>query len=250
MSEESDYLDMLLSGEEPSAQRILAIDTSSTFGSVALVEGGTVIAEQKISRDSTHSERLMPAIEALLKDCNLGVSEIDLFAVGSGPGSFTGLRVGVSTLKGLAWAVSRPVIGVSTLQALAMNIKEQDALICPVLDARKGQVYSALFMLSCGELERVMEDGAQCPEEVLEVLTDTGLVNESMPLIFVGHGLSVYGDMIKSKIGESIFAPEELWNVSAGNIGLIASSKPDEVVTPVELLPTYRRASEAEFKRN
>ncbi len=250
MSEESDYLDMLLSGEELPAQRILAIDTSSTSGSVALVEGGTVISELKIARAGTHSERLMPAIEVFLKDCGLGVSEIDLFAVGSGPGSFTGLRVGVSTLKGLAWAVSRPVIGVSTLQALAMNIKEQDALICPVLDARKGQVYSALFMLSCGELERVMEDAAQCPEEVLEVLTDTGLVNESMPLIFLGHGLTVYGDLIKSEIGQPVFAPEELWDVSAGNIGLIAGDSPDEVIAPAELLPTYRRASEAEFKRN
>ncbi len=250
MSEESDYLDMLLSGGELPSQRILAIDTSSTFGSVALVEGGAVVSELKISRAGTHSQRLMPAIEGFLKGCGLALSEIDLFAVGSGPGSFTGLRVGVSTLKGLAWAVSRPVIGVSTLQALAMNIKEQDALICPVLDARKGQVYSALFMLSCGELERVMEDAAQRPEEVLEVLTDTGLVNESMPLIFVGHGLGVYGDLIKSEIGQSIFAPEELWDVSAGNIGLIAGARPDEVITPMELLPTYRRASEAEFKRN
>jgi len=231
-------------------ERILAIDTSSASGSIALVEGGSVTAGQKVAKVGKHSVWLLPAIDDFLKDRRIDISEIDLFAVGSGPGSFTGLRIGISTLKGLAWALSRPVIGVSTLEALAMNIKGRDALICPVFDARKGQVYSALFTLSSGCLERVAADVAMRPEYIPGLVADTGLAGESVPLIFTGHGLSVCGDLIKAGVEGALFAEEGLWDVSAGNIGLLAGGNYGEAVAPIELLPAYRRASEAEFKRN
>jgi len=236
MMEKTDNLeeqrpDLVKSPVKP-PEKILAIDTSSVAGSIALIQDGSVTDELTVGKAGRHSEWLLPAIEE------------------NGPGSFTGLRIGVSTLKGLAWALSRPVIGVSTLEALAMNIKGQDALICPVFDARKGQVYTAFFILKHGCLERVTPDVAVNPEEISGLLAGTGLLGESVPLIFIGHGLSVYGELIKAEIDGSSFAEEGLWDVSAGNIGLLASSKFGEAVTPVELLPTYRRPSEAEFKRN
>ncbi len=231
-------------------EQILAIDTSSASGSIALVQSGSVTAELTVGNAGRHSEWLLPAIEEFMKDCGLDISEVDLFAASSGPGSFTGLRIGVSTLKGLAWALSRPVIGVSALEALAMNIKGRDALISPVFDARKGQLYSALFTLSRGCLKRVTQDAAVYPGELAGMLAGSGLLDGAAPLIFIGHGLSVYGDIIKAGIDGALFAEEELWEVSAGNIGLLAASKFGEAVTPMELLPVYRRASEAEFKRN
>ncbi|VAV84400.1 tRNA threonylcarbamoyladenosine biosynthesis protein TsaB [hydrothermal vent metagenome] len=254
MMEKTDNLeeqrpDLVKSPVKP-PEKILAIDTSSVAGSIALIQDGSVTDELTVGKAGRHSEWLLPAIEEFLKGCKLDISEVDLFAAGNGPGSFTGLRIGVSTLKGLAWALSRPVIGVSTLEALAMNIKGQDALICPVFDARKGQVYTAFFILKHGCLERVTPDVAVNPEEISGLLAGTGLLGESVPLIFIGHGLSVYGELIKAEIDGSSFAEEGLWDVSAGNIGLLASSKFGEAVTPVELLPTYRRPSEAEFKRN
>lgn len=230
--------------------RILAIDTSSVSGSIALIEGGTLAGELTVGDVGRHSEWLLGAIDEFLKDLGVAVADVDLFAVGNGPGSFTGLRIGVSTLKGLAWALKRPVLGVSTLEALAMNVNASDALICPILDARKKEVYSALFRLRDGRLERLIDDKSQCPEELVQSLKDGGYAdNTPLPLTFIGQGLPVYGSLIKSEIEGCVFEDEDLWEINAGNIGLIAHSLHERAVKPLDLSPTYRRASEAEFKR-
>jgi tRNA threonylcarbamoyladenosine biosynthesis protein TsaB len=230
--------------------KILAIDTSSVAGSIALVEDGLVAGELMVSDVGRHSKWLLGAVDEFLKDQGLEVSEIDLFAVGSGPGSFTGLRIGISTLKGLAWALGRPVIGVSTLEALAMNLSVEDGLVCPLLDARKKQVYSALFSVKAGRLERLFNDKAFSPEGLIDALRGGGHIGNDAPtLTFLGHGLDPYAGFIESEIDGCSFAPQGLWDVSAASIGLIAHSRRSEATEPRALLPVYRRASEAEFKR-
>jgi tRNA threonylcarbamoyladenosine biosynthesis protein TsaB len=231
--------------------KILAIDTSSVSGSIALVCDGSVAGELTVGNVGKHSIWLLGAVDEFLKDNGLKVSDIDLFAVGSGPGSFTGLRIGISTVKGLAWSLGRPVIGISTLEALALNVNEEDALICPILDARKKQVYSALFSRKGACLERLTGDRAYDPDELVKTLKGSGYAAKgSLPLTFLGHGLDVYREFISSEIDGCTFASEEDWEVSAASIGLIAHGSMSLATSALELLPTYRRASEAEFKKD
>ena len=125
--------------------KILGIDTSTSCGSVGLIDGDSVIAEYLIDIPVTHSERLLGSIEHVLRQAGCSTGELDGWAISLGPGSFTGLRIGVSTIKGLAFATQKPVAGVPTLDVLAFNISPTPYLICPVLDARKGEVYAAFY---------------------------------------------------------------------------------------------------------
>ena len=123
---------------------ILAVDTSANVAAAALVSGGKLLAESMLNNKTTHSEKLMPMIDFVLKNSGMDITDIDLFAVANGPGSFTGLRIGVSTVKGLAHAVNKPIVGISTLAGLAYNLFETDGLISPIMDARRSQVYNAV----------------------------------------------------------------------------------------------------------
>ena len=125
--------------------KILGVDTSTPIGSVGLIDGERFVAEHTLSIVKAHSSRLMPAIDQILKWADLTVQDLDACAVGIGPGSFTGIRIGVGTIKSLCYAVKKPIIGVSTLEAIAYNLRYTDKLICPILDARKDEVYGALF---------------------------------------------------------------------------------------------------------
>ncbi|MFQ5442292.1 MAG: tRNA (adenosine(37)-N6)-threonylcarbamoyltransferase complex dimerization subunit type 1 TsaB [Thermodesulfobacteriota bacterium] len=226
---------------------MLAIDTSTTSGAVALFDGDILIAERTVGDVGTHADWLMQAIAALLDEAGAPVNDVGLFALSHGPGSFTGLRIGVSTIKGLAWAAGRPVAGVSTLEALAYNARYSNLPVCPVLDARKKEVYAALFSFSGGGLARVlMPDSALTPVALFEFLEREGLSEK--PVIFLGNGIKVYSEVIKKNVKRAIFAPGHLWHVRASNIALIARQKGLKGVSALDSAPVYYRKSEAELK--
>jgi tRNA threonylcarbamoyladenosine biosynthesis protein TsaB len=225
--------------------KILGVDTSTSYGSLGLIEDDKVVAEYVLLRDETHSTRLVPAIQALLKEARLVLDEIDGMAVSLGPGSFTGLRVGLSAVKGLALAAERSVVGVPTLDALASNLPFTPYVICPILDARKGDVYSALY-----------KDGGRGLVEQLtpyEVLSPLRLL-EKIPLeetIFLGDGVEVYGELIKERLGaKALFAPPHLRFLRGSTVAEIGLQrfKRGEQDDISSLVPIYVRPSDAEIK--
>ncbi len=240
---------------------ILAIDTSTFSGSIALVKDGLLVQELTSGDVGTHSNWLMPNISALLVGVHVDPEEVDYIALTNGPGSFTGLRIGVSVVKGLAWMLGKKVIGVSTLEALAYNLRYSSTLVCPMLDARKGEVYAALYRFTGGEpgrAEAVMKDSALSPELLIERLKEiAGPAGHSMPgvpVIFTGSGLNRYGDLLADRVQGALFARQPLWHVRASNVAEIAFEAVKtgkETVAVIEsdgLKPLYLRKSEAELK--
>lgn len=242
--------------------KLLAIDTSSLSGSVAVTDGGTLLGELNTDKVGTHSEWLLPSIEGLLKELDLSVTEIDAFALSIGPGSFTGLRIGVSVLKGLSWGVGDiPIVGVSTLEALAFGLNGDtsygSAVVVPILDARKKDIYSARFSLSAtGEVRRIVQDSVGRPEALPEVLIEE--LNGREPkegVLFLGAGLGVYSKMMEDGVGGAVILPEAFWRVRAANVAQIAEQMVADqgieavALTAAELTPLYIRRSEVEFKK-
>ena len=168
--------------------KILAMDSSAVVASVALCEDGRLLAEYTVNNGNTHSETLLPMAESLLKQFSLTAADIGLFAVSAGPGSFTGVRIGAATVKGLAFGMNVPCAEVSTLEALAHNLSARDGLICPVMNARRSQVYTALFRCSEGKLERLLPDSAMAISELDGILAKYG-----EPVSFVGDGYGITG---------------------------------------------------------
>ncbi|MBQ9086111.1 MAG: tRNA (adenosine(37)-N6)-threonylcarbamoyltransferase complex dimerization subunit type 1 TsaB [Clostridia bacterium] len=154
--------------------KILALDSSAVVASVALCEDERLLAEYTLNNGNTHSETLLPMVETILRHFGASTADVDLFAVSSGPGSFTGVRIGAATLKGLAFATDKPCVGVSTLEAIAENLVSHSGLICPVMNARRSQVYTALFRSDGQSLTRLMEDSALSIEELDVRLSETG----------------------------------------------------------------------------
>lgn len=225
--------------------RILGVDTSTSCGSLGIIDDNRVVAEYALLRDETHSTRLLPAIQTLLKETRFGLDEIDGIAVSLGPGSFTGLRVGLSAVKGLALAAERPVVGVPTLDALASNLPFTPYVICPIVDARKGEVYFALY-----------KDGVSGRVEQLtpyEVLTPPQLL-EKIPLqetIFVGDGVETYRELIEERLGaKALFAPPHLRFLRGSTVAEIGLQrfKRGEKDDISSLVPIYVRPSDAEIK--
>jgi tRNA threonylcarbamoyladenosine biosynthesis protein TsaB len=234
---------------------ILAVETSTPAGSIALVEapggGGDSGGREKIIGETTlgtaenHSVRLMPAIDGLLGQTSLTIHQVRGIALGLGPGSFTGLRIAVSTVKGLAWALKVPVVGVSTLDALAYNLPYSSQTVCPVLDARKKEVYAALFRGNGeGRLEKVSEDWVLSPEELCSRIRGK--------VVFLGNGLEVYGEIFKERLGScAFFAPPELSLPRAANVARLSlpGFKRGLTLDLFSFTPLYLRRSEAEIHR-
>ncbi|RLB07812.1 MAG: tRNA (adenosine(37)-N6)-threonylcarbamoyltransferase complex dimerization subunit type 1 TsaB [Deltaproteobacteria bacterium] len=223
--------------------RILGIDTSTSCGSIGLIDGDQIVAEHVLCCDETHSTRLIPSIQTLLREARLDLKEIDGLAVSLGPGSFTGLRVGLSTVKGLALAAEKPVVGVPTLDALAYNIPFTPYLICPFLDARRGEVYTALYENEGDRrMRRLTSYRALSPSAMLEGIPP-------QQTIFLGDGARVYGQLIKEKLGKrALFAPPHLMflrGTTVAELGLqrIKEGKIDDISS---LVPIYIRPSDAE----
>ncbi len=234
---------------------VLAVDTSSKVASVALLEDGVTLAYFTSNNKQTHSQTIMVMIDNILKIANLTIKDIDLFACANGAGSFTGLRIGISAIKGLAFGVSKPTIGVSTLEGLAYNcIDLTDTIICPVMDARCAQVYNALFEITfdtgtkSNKLVRICEDRPIKIETLCEELTK---INKKV--IFVGDGANLcYNRLIALDLGEefniqniSIINDMLVLN-SATSIAKIAYNQCISGEKTETLYPNYLRLSQAE----
>ena len=224
--------------------KILALDSTAKVASVALCEDGQLLGEYTINNGNTHSETLLPMVESLLKIFDLSIDDIDAFAVAAGPGSFTGVRIGVATVKGLAFGTDKPCFGISTLEALAKNPSVQRGLVCPVMNARRSQVYTALFRANGETLERLMPDSAIAIAELDQILS-----KYDEPVILCGDGYAITEELLTHPI---IPLAERLRHQSAFNVALCAldAIHRGEKPTDIELSPTYLRLSQAERERN
>lgn len=228
---------------------ILAIDTSTTSGSIALTHEGRLLAEMSEDNVEAHARWLMPAIDKLFSLVEQMIEDVDLFAITVGPGSFTGLRIGVSTVKGLAWSLGKPVVGVSSLRALAMNAAP-NTLLCPVLDARKKELYAALYRVEGekGEFEELLKDSAIAPDALYSQIGEILARSVDESVLFLGPGLDKYKDDIERNVKMASFAPESDWRIKAENIAHLALREGAVRIEPAELVPLYKRRSEAERK--
>ena len=215
--------------------RILAIDTATDTATAAVTDGGRLIGECILNHKKTHSQKLMVLIERMMSDLELDMADIDLFAAAEGPGSFTGLRIGIATVKALAHSVDKPVVGVSTLEGLAYNLPYADGIIVPIMDARNNQVFNAAYEWVGGELKEVIVPNACDINECIERVKDK-------KEIFTGDGVNVHAEVIE-KIGGKI-APVNARLPRASSIAAAAEKKPTQHYT--ELTPKYLRLSQAE----
>jgi tRNA threonylcarbamoyladenosine biosynthesis protein TsaB len=222
----------------------LAIDTATRSAGVALLEDENILAEYYVRLRLTHSESVLPAIEAILSAAGLGVGDVRIFALTHGPGSFTGLRVGAGIVKGLALSTGGCIVGVSTLDALAQNLTFAPCLVCPILDAKKGQIYTALYQPGeKGRLEQIEPDQAVDPAVFFRRIRN--------PVLFLGDGVPVYGDLIREMLpSKAFFAPANLQWIRPSAVALLGLEKyrRGETVDPMTFVPRYLRRSEAEIK--
>lgn len=223
---------------------ILALDTSSKTVGIALLQDRDVLVETFFNLGINASLLLMPAIEKVLRDAELSVEGVDLWACTLGPGSFTGLRIGIGTVKGLALATGRPVVGVSTLEALAFNGIHADLLLCPMMDAQRDQIYTALYRPKPGFfLQRIGE------ERLVELKAFLPTIGEKA--LFLGDGALKYRPRIQEMLpGRSSFAAPHLHAVRASAVGLLGMERYErgEVLDLLTFAPHYLRLSEAEVK--
>ena len=227
--------------------RILALETSAKSVSCAVVEDGAVLARSFQRTGLTHSRTLLPMVDATLQNAEISLDSIDLYAAAAGPGSFTGLRIGVSALKGLAWAADKPCVGVSTLRAMAQNLAHVDALLICAMDARRDQVYNALFEAKSGKLTRLCDDRAIGLDELAAELR-----GDTRRKLVLGDGaVLAHGHLTQNGIACEL-APEALRYQDAVGVALAAEKAAErgETVSAQELSIAYLRISQAERERN
>ncbi len=219
---------------------ILALESSAKAASAALLEDEKLIAQYSQCSGLTHSRTLLPMVDDMLKNTENTIAGVDLIAVAHGPGSFTGIRIGVSTVKGLAWAADKMCVGVSTLEAMAWHGVSAGGLVCPVMDARRSQVYNALFEIKDAAPQRLCEDRAIALEEL------AGQIRGKNAFL-VGDGAELtYKYMLSAGI-DCRMAPQNLLYQSAWGVGMAAMDKTPG--TADDLLPVYLRLSQAERER-
>lgn len=221
---------------------ILALESSAKAASVALLRDSEVVAQYSQCCGLTHSCTLLPMVENMLKNTGTAIKDIDLMAVAHGPGSFTGIRIGVSTLKGLAWASETPCVGVSTLESMAWHGALRGGLVCPVMDARRSQVYNALFEIVDGKPQRLTPDRAISLEELKNELASY----DWKPLL-VGDGAKLTAEFFDKAGIEYDVAPANLLYQSAWGVGMAAQQY--EAGNADDVLPVYLRLSQAERER-
>ena len=221
---------------------ILAFESSAKAASVALVRDGSLVSQYSQCSALTHSRTLLPMAEDMLKNAELTIGDVDLFAVAHGPGSFTGVRIGVSTVKGLAWAGGKPCVGVSTLEAMAWHGLAAGPYVCPVMDARRQQVYNALFEIRDGKPVRLTEDRPIALSELAPQLAAL-----PSPVFLVGDGAGLTAKYLADAGIPFRLAPENLLWQSAWGVAMAAQDKTPG--TADALLPVYLRPSQAERER-
>ena len=228
---------------------ILALDSTAQVGSVALCEDEKLIAEYTINTGHTHSETLLPMVESVLKIAGYTVDDVDLFVCTAGPGSFTGVRIGAATVKGIAFGKDKPCIGVSTLEALALNGVALDGILCPSMNARRQQVYNALFDCDGASLSRLCEDRALAISELGNELAEK---YPDRAVYLMGDGATLVYDALHDTLGDRlILLPERLIHQSGYNTAMAGLRLYREGVraTDAELAPVYLRPSQAERMR-
>lgn len=228
--------------------KILAIDSSSLTASVAIVEDDITIAEYTVNYKKTHSQTLLPMLDEIVRMTEQDLSTIDAIAVAAGPGSFTGLRIGSATVKGLAQALNKPVVAVPTVDGLAGNLYGTDKLVCPIMDARRNQTYTGLYEFvkkdESYEMNCIKE---QCAVDIMEII---GKINElNREVVFLGDGVPVFADIIREHVSVPFsFAPNMCNRQRAAVVGwigrqLFLQGKAESAVTHA---PEYLRMSQAE----
>lgn len=222
--------------------KILSIETASKICAVALLENDKLIKEKLLEDENTHSVKLMPLVDELLKHENVTIHDIDLFACDKGPGSFTGVRIGVSTVKAFLDVTNKKAVGITSLEALAYN-SEKDGIICTMLDAKNGNIYYGFFEKVENNIKQLEELNFDNISNVLEKI-----YKEDKQIIFIGDASQNYEELIKSKLAKkAIFLEDKRRNkLNARNIGLAAYYKKEEAIDSNELIPTYLRKSNAE----
>ena len=223
---------------------ILAIDTSGPVAGCAVMRDGRIVHTVAMNHGLTHSETIMPAVDQAMCAAGLTCAQIDVFAAVAGPGSFTGVRIGVCAAKGLAHAVGKPCAAIHALEALAMNAWGFDGLCCPILDARRGQVYCAAFDMRGGMPSRALPDDACALDAFLARLP------EDRRLIFVGDGVPAYGSRVLEVLGaRAMLAPANLCDLRADAACVLAQAYPQAWKSAAALQPIYLRAPQAERER-
>lgn len=227
--------------------KILAMDSSGLVASVAIVTEETMLAEYTVNYKKTHSQTLLPMLNEIVKMVEIDMEEIDAIAVAAGPGSFTGLRIGSATAKGLGLALNKPIVAVPTLDGLAYNLYGTDKLICPLMDARRNQVYTGLYEFVNGTFRIVKEQMAVAVEELLLEINAIG-----REVIFLGDGTAVYKELIEEKTKVTFtFAPIHLNRQRAGAIGALGIEmyRKNRFEEAEKHEPVYLRVSQAERER-
>lgn len=226
--------------------KILALETSAKSVSAAVVENGTVLCSAYQNTGLTHSRTLMPLVDGMLRAADLTCADMGLIAVSHGPGSFTGLRIGVSAAKGLAWTLELPCCGVSTLLAMAQNLRHMNATIICAMDARRNQIYNAVFRAENGQLHRLCEDRAIALAQLAEELQ-----NDDSEKIIVGDGAQLCCSYLQQQGIPCRTAPAALVMQNAVGVALAAEelAAQGHTVSAHQLVPVYLRLSQAERER-
>lgn len=220
--------------------RILSVDSSSVTASVAITENGKVLAENFINNGLTHSQTLMPMVEKTIQESGISVKDIDLFAITHGPGSFTGVRIGIASVKGMADALGKQCVAVSTLEAIAEPLKNEDVIACAVMDARCNQVYTAIFNSG----DRLCEDKAVLIDELGEELK-----RYDKKIVFIGDGSVLCYEKLCENIQNCEVADERIRYVHGSSVGFVAEGKiknAEEPINSANLVPFYLRLPQAE----
>ena len=225
---------------------ILAFETSAKAASVALMENGKLLGEAYQNTGLTHSQTLMVMAEDVLKQCGKLAADVEAVAVAEGPGSFTGVRIGVAAAKGFAWGKEIPCYGISTLEAMAESLGAFDGYVCPCMDARRSQVYNALFLAEGGKLTRTAEDRAIALAELKEELK-----NLEKPVFLVGDGANLCYNTLKEEVSNLVLPPEHRVHQRAVGVAILAQRMADAGLAPSggELTPNYLRLSQAEREK-
>ena len=224
--------------------KILSVDSSSVSASVAITENDITLAENFINNGLTHSQTLMPMVEKTLKESGISIKNIDLFAIANGPGSFTGVRIGIASVKGMADALNKKCVAVSTLEAIAEPLKNEDSIACAVMDARCNQVYTAIFESG----KRLCEDKAVLIDELGEELK-----NYNKKVVFIGDGSVLCYEKLKDVVTDIDVADDNIRYIHASSIGRIAEEKiktGEEPTDSAKLVPFYLRLPQAERELN
>lgn len=223
--------------------KILAVDTSAVAASAALWDDGHITGEFFINTKLTHSRTLIPMIDALLKNTDMSVSDLDAVAVNAGPGSFTGVRIGVAAVKGIAFPDNLACISVSTLESMAYNMLYANCVVCCVMDARCSQVYNANFRVSGNSIERLCDDRALSIEELTQELKKT-----EEQIILAGDGAELCYNSMKEILNNIALAPinQRIQRASSTAIAAAEKYKNNQTLTPAQLMPLYLRLPQAQ----